>query len=142
MACAKITGLSNYQRNKISEMIDAIQQEDAPKEDYSIEAMTPINLRRQDSLWYGGSTAEIIYKGFTFSIEANGDVRAYLFDSDDTTLFDVKDRSNTGALYGEMLPYLKSDRALRQAMSDKPGKRRLHVEDGNWWEVFGATRSR
>jgi len=138
MSCIKVTGINRYQTKKVLDLINAIPQICTPKESYSIAFQVPVNLYRQDSLWYGGTVAEIYYKGFTFSVEAVGDIRAYLHDIvTDTQVFDVKDRYNGGALSGAMLPYVKSDKALEKALSENHGRYQLHLESRNWWEVFG-----
>lgn len=85
----------------------------------------------QSHYWYGGKCAEIKYKGYTFSIEATGDVYwDYTKDGDTSETF--KDKSNSGRFYGEMGYYFKNDNELYKAIEDGE----LIFDYNNWWECF------
>ena len=109
--------------------------------DYVIRFTDRISLRRMDSLWYGGNVAEVRYNGYVFSIEAIGDIYAALYpakygsEDENRRLAYVKDKRNGGG-FNEMLPYLRSDKALRDASGEQPVKYCLEMEHGNWWECF------
>lgn len=91
-----------------------------------------IDIDHQDSLWYGGSVAEIKYKGYTFDISATGDVYATLLNSDGEEIAYVKDKNNSAAFYGEMQSYIKNDKQLYKAQNSG----RLILDHSNWWECF------
>ena len=96
-----------------------------------------ISLKRMSSYWYGGNMADVIYKGYTFHIEAIGDVRAYLFSKhSDKQLCYVKDKNNVGAFKHEMAPYFRSDKSLDKLLRSKHHLYDLEIEDNNWWECF------
>ena len=104
-----------------------------PKKPVEIIFVEKIESYRQHSLWYGGGTVEIKYQGYTFSIDAIGDIRALLCE-DDIELAYVKDKCNNSNFYCQMLSYLKSDKELLQALDGKHELYKLSLEDSNWWE--------
>lgn len=137
MVCAKITGLDKSQAKYLWDMVNAISQENTPNEDYSISIETSIQLHRQNSLWHDGGVASISYKGFTFSIEATGGIKIYLYDAvTDKELVYMKDKRYKGAFYDKMHRYLRTDQALERAIDEVHDKYRLCIEDSCWWEVF------
>lgn len=81
--------------------------------------------------WYGGQCAKIEYKGYTFSIEAIGDVCWYYTDEGKTSDY-YKDKNNSGGFYGEMRHLFKNDRDLYDAID----KDELIFDLNNWWECF------
>ena len=105
--------------------------------DYEIHFLDSISLKRLNSLWYGGGVVNITYNGYTFHIEAVGDINANLYSARDSHRFlYVKDKNNNGNLGSEMLQYIKTDRTLSDALSAKHNQYRLELDDGNWWECF------
>lgn len=136
MACTNISGLDDSQKKEMFDMIHTIPTEDAPKENYSI-SFRSIELHRQNSLWYGGGIASISYKGFNFSVEARGDIRAYLCDAvTDEQIVYIKDKTNSRIFYDQMRQYLRSDQELEQALANQHNKYHLTTDDCNWWEIF------
>lgn len=77
--------------------------------------------------WYGGQCATIKHRGYTFSIEAIGDV---CFEYKGGSMF--KDKNNTGKLYSELCSYIKDDNALYKAIENNE----LVFDANNWWECF------
>lgn len=143
MPCTGISGINNCQKKQINEMICVIPPEDAPKEDYSIIFHIPIMPQRQNSLWYGGGIATISYKGFEFSVEARGEIRAHLYDAvTDDELVYIKDKSNNSVFYDKMRLYLKTDEDLIRALNEKHEKYRLTIADNNWWEIFVSDKDK
>ena len=54
-----------------------------------------ISLRQLSSLWYGGCVAQILFRGYTFNIEARGDIRGSLIErKTNQEICRVKDKSN------------------------------------------------
>ena len=87
-----------------------------------------ISITRLDCLWYGGSMVDVKYKGYTFHIEAIGDVYADLYSvQDGSHLCYVKDKNNNGNFGSEMLSYFQSDEMLYDALSDDPQVFRLDM---------------
>lgn len=86
----------------------------------------------QDNLWFGGVIASITYKGYEFTICANGDVRAWLLDESGEEITRVKDKGNNNNFWHVMHQYIESDEALNTLRECG----RLMVEDSNWWELF------
>lgn len=77
--------------------------------------------------WYGGQCATIKHRGYTFSIEAIGDV---YFEYKGGSMF--KDKNNAGKLYSELCSYIKDDNALYKAIENNE----LVFDANNWWECF------
>lgn len=80
--------------------------------------------------WYGGECATIKHKGFTFSIQAIGDICCEYQKGENYEFF--KDKNNSGRFYNEMNNYIKSDSDLYDAMERKE----LIFDYNNWWECF------
>ena len=90
-----------------------------------------VDDQHQAHYWYGGQCAVIQYKGYTFSIEAVGDVYwNYIEDGEWSECF--KDKNNAGRFYGEMSWRYKNDDELYDAIES--GK--LVFNYNNWWECF------
>jgi hypothetical protein len=90
----------------------------------------PIMSDKKLHYWYGGCVAKIQHKGFTFIIEAIGDVKATLLDKKGEELCTVKDKSNQGRFDSEMSHFIKTD----QELLDLEEKGRLIFDNNNWWE--------
>jgi len=101
----------------------------------NISALTPVHPKRRDVLWYGGSVAELHYKGWTFELYAAGDVYADLYEDDKHILY-VKDKSNAGRLGEELVQHFQTDKALKAAKHGTHSKYRLELEHNNWWECI------
>lgn len=84
------------------------------------------------SYWFGGQMVKIIYKGYKFSIEAVGDVRATLYDQNNIEIAYVKDKNNAGNFYGEMTPYIADDDMLLDLID----RDKLIFDNNNWFECF------
>lgn len=54
---------------------------------------------RQHCLWYGGLLAEISINNTVIRLEANGDVRATLYDSSNNILEQTHDKANAGSFF-------------------------------------------
>lgn len=102
---------------------------------FSVEITQQVDKNRLDCVWYGGEVAKVHYKGFTFTVEAIGDVKAYLFDEHDKEIARVKDKGNGGHFYDEMRQFIANDKELKE-LSDGC---RLVYDDANWWECFATT---
>ena len=105
---------------------------------FDIEIIEKIRKKQYSSLWYGGEIARIRYKGCTFDLHACGDVRAILTrkgEPDDELLY-VKDKNNAGVLRKELLPYVRTDRALYAAINGQHEKYHLELLNNNWYECF------
>lgn len=135
MAHTNIIGLRKAEANKLCELLHAIPQEKAPKQDCTISFVAPVNLKRQNSLWYRGSVAIIIYRGHTFSISAIGEVRAFLRINATGNEVAIIIKSTHSDFYEKVRRYLPSDHALEEALLQEHEKYSLEKSDGNWWEV-------
>lgn len=93
------------------------------------------NHRRLNCLWYGGYLATIKVTE-TFAVELNiyGDVRALLTDKHGNELASAIDKNNGGAFSEYMLPYIKTDRQLKDVLES--GK--LTLGNNNWIEYDGV----
>ena len=90
--------------------------------------------KRLDCLWYGGNIAEIkVTEEMSISIDANGAVITRLLDDDGEELVYSKDEANHGRFEDNMLPYLKSDKQLKEVIDN--GK--LVFINNNWIEYGG-----
>ena len=91
-----------------------------------------IEEQRALHYWYGGKVAKIKHKGFTFSIEAVGDVIGRLYDENDNEIAYIKDKNNGGYFENEMQYYIKDDTILLDLLD----KNKLVFDYNNWWECF------
>jgi hypothetical protein len=91
-----------------------------------------IEEQRALHYWYGGKVAEIKHKGFTFSIEAVGDVIGKLYDENNNEIAYIKDKNNGGYFENEMQYYIKDDTILLDLLD----KNKLVFDYNNWWECF------
>lgn len=102
------------------------------EKNFIVKVNQPIQNGKQLHYWYGGFVSEILYKGYVFKLEANGDVRAALSDVDGEELVYVKDKSNQGRFLDEMSVYIENDQQLLDLMEEG----RLVFDNNNWWECF------
>ncbi len=101
------------------------------KNDIRVTVTDYIDDNHKSHYWYGGQCAKIEYKGYTFSIEAIGDV--YWYCEKDGDISDCyKDKNNSGRFYGEMSYRFKNDDELYEAID----KGELVFDYNNWWECF------
>lgn len=129
----KIKGLPRFQNAALEKVLSKRNL----KGEFAIQFVGSISLRRMDSLWYGGDMVEVKYKGYSFHIEAIGDVYADLYTApDNRQLCYVKDKNNNGNFSSEMLSYFRSDRALTAVLSGESHRYRLDMQHNNWWECF------
>lgn len=104
----------------------------------SLHIMQDILSDYQDSLWYGGRVASINYKGAEITIAAYGDVICDLVDrKSGKSVAYVKDKSNSGSFYHEIVSKVKGDNELRDIVRGTHPKYTLDLDCGNWWEVIG-----
>ena len=103
-----------------------------------IDIIQDVDANRQNSLWYGGTVATIEYKGYTFVLNAIGDVGATLLDKDGNVIADVSDKSNTGRFFEEMSDFIADDNTLSALCGGLDGTT-LEFQNNNWWEVFVDT---
>jgi len=91
---------------------------------------------KKSHYWYGGKVVEIEYKGYTFSIEAVGDVKATLYKDGEPFAY-IKDKGNNGYFDSEMSPYIENDEDLY----DLIGHGDLIFDNNNWWECYVVDRT-
>lgn len=93
------------------------------------------DCKRLNCLWYGGELATIRVSA-VLDIELNvyGGVYAALFDKRDKQLARVKDKNDSGRFSDEMMPFIKNDRQLQEALD----KGRLILDNNNWIEYDGV----
>lgn len=129
----KIKGLSYFHRQAL---LKSLTECDASDE-IVIEFNDTISLNRMSSLWYGGNMVDIKYKGYTFHIDASGDVYASLNPAHGENLLAyVKDKNNSGAFSSEMFPYFRSDKTLNKTLSGEHCRYSLDLHHNNWYECF------
>ena len=90
-----------------------------------------IDEQHQAHYWYGGQCAVIKYKGYTFSIEAIGDVYWYTNKNGEVSEC-WKDKNNSGRFYSEMYDEYTNDTELYDAIESGE----LVFDHNNWWECF------
>lgn len=141
----------------ITEKIEKCIQK-AEKQNATITILQDINESKQYSLWYGGTVANIHYRGYEIDISAIGDVYCTLelVTKDDEyidDLCDVRDKCNMGQFNDEMQFYIHNDSELYELLKgntiklDKkyiPEKyvetyARLNLQNNNWWECSART---
>lgn len=89
---------------------------------------------RLNCLWYGGYIAKVqVTSSLAILIEANGDIRATLFDKHENELCFVKDKMNSGRFCDEMAYYIKNDSQLAKLLDSG----RLVLDNNNWIEFNG-----
>lgn len=104
---------------------------------------------KQNSLWYGGEVITLHKEGFKFHIDANGDVRGWLWRCKEgespTQVFYIKDKHRGGDFGKEMSTYIDNDKELYK-LCDTDGELKkgaytytLELDNNNWWEVFVTT---
>ena len=129
----KITGLPKFQRTALKKYLDKENHDG----NFTIQFNDKISLKRMDSYWYGGNVADVIYNGYTFHIEAIGDVCASLLSNhDDRQLCYVKDKNNAGVFRCEMQQYFRTDKVLDKLLRGEHHSYYLSIENNNWWECF------
>jgi len=100
-------------------------------EEMVVEIEDFIDADHQDSVWYGGQCARVLYKGYVAEICANGDVYAQ-FAPGGEFKDEVKDKNNGGEFYGVMKQYFANDEEMFAAYD----RGDLIFDYGNWWECF------
>lgn len=126
-----ITGLSRYHQRALS----AYLTERHIDGDFSLGFEDSISLLRLDSLWYGGDMVKITYKGYTFNIDASGDIFARVCSArDGSYIMHFKDKHNTGYVGTEIRSYFRSDRTVHTAIDGEHRRYRLELDNNNWWE--------
>jgi hypothetical protein len=131
----KIKGLPRFQREALRNFLAKCNLDG----DYELHFEDSISLRRLHSLWYGGGMVNIKYSGYTFHIEARGDIHARLYSlHDDHMVVYVKDKGNNGNFESEMLSYIRSDKELNKMSLHEHPKYYLKCGDHNWWECVIA----
>lgn len=93
--------------------------------------------RRLNCLWYGGWLATIkVSETFAIELYIYGDVRAELTDDLGNELASVTDKNNGGVFSEYMLPYIKTDKQLKDALEGG----RLTLWNNNWIEYDGVVK--
>ena len=129
----EIKGLKPYQRRALKKHLAEV----LINGDFVIRFNDSISLRRLHCLWYGGNVLDVVYKSYTFHIEAAGDVYADLYMTQGGKhLCYVKDKNNGACFCSVMSPFMRSDRTLFDSMCDNPKSYRLELQHNNWWECF------
>ena len=99
----KIKDLSPFYRKALKKVLTGHNDNEDNKK-IEICFNDNISLRRMSSLWYGGNIVDIACQGYTFHIEAVGDVLAYLWKSNSDNLAAyVKDKNNSGKFGEEIM---------------------------------------
>lgn len=95
---------------------------------------------KNDSIWYGGTIADIYYKGYNFVVAAIGDVRADIYrilpDGNKELLDEVNDKNNSGEMNGCIESYIHNDEELYNALYYDIGPYRIELQNNNWFEGF------
>jgi hypothetical protein len=94
--------------------------------DLIINTVHLIHPNKQSHYWYGGSVVKIVYKNYTFSIEAIGDV--YVEYKNDR----CKDKHNLGYCFAFFSEHFNNDTELHDAIKNDT----LQITNNNWWEVI------
>lgn len=133
---------SNSLKNEVFKN-QIIKQIDLNPLKYELNIIDFEDKKHLSSLWYGGKVATIKYKGYLFSLEANGDVKCSLFDKDNEEVARVKDKRNGACFFSVMYQYLKNDKEIMLARQNggkfyknNSFKYSLVFEDENWFEIF------
>lgn len=122
-----------YYQKQLEEELPALAKSKGAKLEINKDKF--IDVQHLNCLWYGGQVVEITVDEETkVIIEANGDVRAFLYElsngRDNEQCF-VKDSMRSGRFYDEMRSYLNNDADLIAAINQN----RLELDNNNWWEV-------
>ena len=129
----KIKGLSRFQKKALIKSLEKCDITDK----IEIKFNNTISLHRLHSLWYGGNMADVKYKGYTFHIEAIGDIYACLNTvKDGRNVCYVRDKCNNGNFGAEMVSYLRSDKTLYKALNGEHRLYDLSLGANNWWECL------
>ncbi|MCL2578152.1 MAG: hypothetical protein FWE27_08920 [Defluviitaleaceae bacterium] len=129
----KIKGLPAFQRKALKKNLRKNTYDD----EFEICFNDSISLRRLHSLWYGGNVVDVKYKGYTFHIEASGEVRCNLNrTNNDNPVCYLKDKSKNGVFDYEMLSYIRFDKTLYKTLNHEHRKFYLEMYNNNWWECF------
>ena len=113
-----------------------------------------LHTDRRDVLWYGGEIARVNHKGYSFILNAEGNVVANLSsigETADTDIYErVSDTDNRGEFFDIMFPHIDNDATLRALQEG--GALHIPVENpltgqiearpyelviinNNWWEI-------
>lgn len=100
-------------------------------EEMVVEIEDFIDADHQDSVWYGGQCARVLYKGYVAEICAVGDVYVE-YAPGGVYKDEVKDKNNGGEFYNVMKYYFANDEEMFAAYD----RGDLIFDHGNWWECF------
>ena len=102
--------------------------------DINLSSDNIIDLEHLNCFWYGGVIGSLEYKGYTVSIEVQGDVNvSVLTDDCSDVLFSYKNKNNSGVQsHDEVFECIDNDLELETL--SKEG--RLAWENNNWVEFF------
>ena len=105
---------------------------------FTLDVYQHIDRKHRNVLWYGGVIAVVEYKGYTFSLEARGDIDATLLSKDGEVIQASQDKTNSGGFYADMKDYLVDDDALVNACNVGADdiETVLWLKEENWLEVF------
>ena len=98
----------------------------------SLDVLHYIDDEHQYCVWYGGPVAMVEYKGYTFSLEAHGDVICSLLDDNGNEVLHVTDKGNEGGFYHVMKDEIDNDTEF-DCLCDEG---HLVLNANNWFEVF------
>lgn len=129
----KIKGLSAFHKKALSCFLK--QHGYNLNDEVEVNFTETISLGQLHCLWYGGSVAEVKYKGYTFSIDAIGDVYANLYTARKYRHLEyLKDKSNNGVFASKMRQYFRSDKTLLKIIDGNHRKYSIDLLHNNWWE--------
>ena len=124
-----------------------------------------LHENKRHVLWYGGQLAVAQYKGYKITLNATGDVYAFLSsannkgEEDGYDIYDeVKDKYNNGQFYEIMSAYIHDDNELNALCANsktialpvenplsetvKTKNYELIINNNNWWEIMAITPDR
>lgn len=115
-----------------AEILAALEANGVDTGAFTLELMQFIDKDHRDVLWYGGVIAVVAYKGYAFSLEANGEINATLQDLNGDVICESQDKTASGGFYADMQKHIANDDELRELMAAGL----LSLQNNNWLEIF------
>ncbi len=117
------------------EVLDTFLERGFDVSEVNLEVVSYIDDKHKDVIWYGGPVAYVDYKGYTFSLEAHGDVNVTWFAKEgfDDDEYSYYNKNNSGAYHdSDALEYFVDDTHFKELDADG----RLAWQNNNWFEMF------
>ena len=104
----------------------------------SIHYIQPmLDNERRHSLWYNSDVATFTYKGNTYTLRANGPIRAYLTVRHENENQTIAVQNEETSFYDQINPFVSSDDTLMKLIQGETvNDISLDVVESNWWEIF------